>query len=388
MGGRGWARAILAVLAVAHLGCEPLFDPLDFDEAPAPILRAREVRPVPAVATGDPAHLTVVAYNIKYAARRLPFWFDCWGDRVAMDRATVDAHLADLARLIHELDPDVLMIEEVEVNSRRSAHVNMVQALLDRTRLNYAAYFRHWRSRYVPADGLGRMDLGMAILTKHPIREAKSIRLQDRTDLDALTRAFYIRRVVGRAEVELPGQRVAFFVVHTEAYDVDGTKQRQLERIDEILQQETLPFVVGGDFNELPPTAARRVDFADERTTGVCGDDFAQPPYTPEAMAPFYAQLEPWIPLARLGETEESQRRYYTHSVLGPDERNEAGEPGTWTRTLDYLFASPGTGWVAGASDVVQRAGQQVGSTPVVVRSDVLRLSDHAPVIGVWEVRR
>ena len=50
-----------------------------------------------------------------------------------------------------------MMAEEIEVNSRRSAYYNMVQGILDNTKLNYGAYMQTWKSRYIAAEGLGRM---------------------------------------------------------------------------------------------------------------------------------------------------------------------------------------------------------------------------------------
>ena len=272
----------------------------------------------------------------------------------------------------------------------------MVQVLLDKTDLNFGAYFETWDSRWIAADGLGRMNLGNAILSRYPITEAQRIRQADRTDQDPLTAAFYIKRAIGRAVIELRGldqpsndRRFAAYVVHTEAYDNDGTKQKQIQQIREEVATETLPFLLGGDFNELPPTAIKKQGFPDERETAVCSEDFAQPPYTPEVMKPLYDDLNPWVSLKRYGTTEAEQRRWFTHSVLGPDETNAEGNPGDWNRTLDYLFAS-GEPWVKDSGDVLQRAGQDLlrrdGST-APMKTDAIRLSDHAPVFGVWEVK-
>ncbi|MCK6547019.1 endonuclease/exonuclease/phosphatase family protein [Myxococcota bacterium] len=376
----------IAIL-IATAGCEPFADDLDAARVEAPIFR-RSTLPAPRD-PGTPATLRVLAWNVKYGAKRAPFWFDCWGDRVKMTRAEVVANLAELSALVREVDPDVLVTEELEVGSRRSAYVDMVAHFLETTELGYAAYFSSWESRYVPSEGLGRMNLGLAIFSRFPIRAAEKIRQDDRTDQDALTRAFYIHRVVGRAELEVrAGEAVAIYAVHTEAYDEDGTKQRQIAQILELARAEVLPFVVAGDFNELPPTALDVEGFLDERARPVCSEDFAQPPYTPEVMAPFFDELVPWIPLERFGTTPDAQRRYFTHSVLGPDEVNEAGEPGFWNRTLDYLFASPGTRWRDGTTDVLQVKGQRIGDTGHVLAADPLRLSDHAPVVGDWEVVR
>ncbi len=393
--GRG-PRALLSLLvAVALLplqACEPFYDAQDFTREDVPIFRAANYE-----AAGDlptPATLRTAAWNIKYGAARIPFWFDCWGDQVAMDRATVEANLEAIAALVDEMQIDVLMLEEIEVNSRRSGYIDMVQWLLDHTRLNEGAYFESWNARYVPSEGLGRMNLGNAILTRHPIERAERIRQVDRTDQDAVTSAFYIHRSVGRIELRLDASRKAVaMVVHTEAYDNDGTKQKQIQQIFDLVKAETLPVVVGGDFNELPPNAARISGFPDERTEAVCSSDFVQPPYTPAVMKPFYDELVPSITLERYGTTEAEQARYFSHSVLGPDETNEEGKPGDWNRTLDYLFVTKPTRWLPGTTDVLQRAGQKVGELAPgaaddrhVLVADPLKLSDHAPVFGVWEV--
>ena len=365
------------------LGCESLYDSMEFDQESAALFRASDVEIPPD--PGSPAQLRLMAWNIKYGGGRIPFWFDCWGDRIQMSSDEVKANMQGIYDLINEADPDILMVEEIEVNSRRSAYTNMVRGILENTKLNYAAYFEVWKSRYIPSEGLGRMNMGNALFSKYPMVSAKRIRHADRTDQDGLTSAFYLHRNIGRVEIEVSeGNLVVAYVIHTEAYDLDGTKQKQISQIHELAMAETLPLVIGGDFNELPPTALRVENFPDERTSAVCGEDFLNPPYTPEVMKPFYDDLKPWIPLEVYGTTSQEQRRYYTHSVLGPEELNESGEAGYWNRTLDYLFVNSGT-WIPGTTDVLQEAGQILNGDSVLV-SNPLMLSDHAPVFGIWEV--
>ena len=363
---------LLVVLLLAA-ACEPLADDFDFERDAVPIFR-RSTLVSPTV---DPGRLKVMAWNIKYGAARIDFWFDFWGDRVQLTPTEAAHNIAEICSLIRQVDPDILMTEEIEVNSRRSAYRDMVRDILEGTALNYAAYFQSWNSRYVPSEGLGRMDLGNAIFSKHPITFAERIRQPDRTDIDGITRTFYLHRMIGRALVAVQGQELAAYVVHTEAYDKDGTKGRQIQQIHDEVQTETRPWVLGGDFNELPPTAVKLSDFPDEHPDAK-GTEYEQPPYTPQLMQKLYDHFVPWISLAAYGTTEQEQRRYYTHSVLGPGSIDTQGNPGFWNRTLDYLFASAGSSWAAGQSDVLQTAGR------LGVVSDPLLLSDHAPVAGTW----
>ena len=175
-----------------------------------------------------------------------------------------------------------------------------------------------------PSEGLGRMNLGNAIFSKYPITETLRISQSDRTDLDALTETFYIRRAIGQANIDLGGVQLAAFVVHTEAYDEDGTKKRQIAHIHDVLKSVSGPFVIGGD-HELPRQPSNLKAFPDERTEPLCSDEFDQPPYTPEVMRPFYDD-HPRISLSNTGRMPAAKVAISLHSVMGPDEVNESGK--------------------------------------------------------------
>lgn len=378
-------RLILLVPLLAS--CEWVADPQSFTREEIPRFKAKAEHPAP---TENPTRLKVMAWNVKYGACRVDFWFDFWGDRTQLSSTEVNDCLTKIAALVKEYDPDILFTEEIEVDSKRSAYVDMVQFLLENTNLRYAAYDETWDARYVPSEGVGRINLGNAIHSRYPIIKAERIRQVDRTDQDPLTSTFYIKRAIGRAEVDLGDRTVAAYVVHTEAYDFDGTKQKQIQQIYDVLKAETLPWVIGGDFNELPPVCDEKAEagtadscegklrlagFLDERASSK-GTEYEQPPYTPSVMKKFYDDFEPYIPLARYGVGEQAQRPFFTHTVLGPDGVNDEGVPGWWNRTLDYLFVRKGEGWTN--TDVLQEPGRQG------ITGDPSRLSDHAPVVGTW----
>lgn len=384
-------RLRLELVLVLLTGCEWVADPMKYTREEVPRFKAHAQHDAPAE---NPTTLKVMAWNVKYGACRVDFWFDFWGDRVQLSTTEVNDCLGKIAALIKEYDPDVLITEEIEVDSKRSAYVDMVRYLLENTNLRYAMFASTWDARYVPSEGVGRINLGNAIHSRYPIVKAERLRQQDRTDQDPLTSTFYLKRGIARAEVDLGnGRTVAIYGVHTEAYDQDGTKQVQIKQLYELAKAETLPWLMGGDFNELPPVCDERadagtaescegklrlVDFLDERASSK-GTAYAQPPYTPSVMKPFYDDFNPSITLARYGVGEAAQARYFTHSVLGPDGKNDEGVAGRWNRTLDYLFIRQSDGWTN--TDVLQEPGR------LGITQDALRLSDHAPVVGTWEVR-
>ncbi|MBL8912161.1 MAG: endonuclease/exonuclease/phosphatase family protein [Archangium sp.] len=383
-------RRLLLLVFLAATGCEWIADPQNFTREDIPRFKAKAEHPAP---IENPTQLKVMAWNVKYGACRVDFWFDFWGDRVQLSTAEVNDCLTKIAALIKEYDPDILLTEEIEVGSKRSAYVDMVQFLLENTNLRYAAYDETWDARYVPSEGVGRIQLGNAIFSRYPIVKAERIRQEDRTDQDVLTKTFYIKRAIGRAEIEVGNdRRVAAMVVHTEAYDFDGTKQKQIKQIFDVLKAEQLPWVIGGDWNELPPVCDEKAEptsaegcegklrlsgFLDERASSK-GTEYEQPPYTPSVMKPYYDDFEPSLPLARYGVGDAAQRPFFTHTVLGPDGVNDEGTPGWWNRTLDYLFVRKGEVW--SNTDVLQEPGR------LGITGDPSRLSDHAPVVGTWSL--
>jgi endonuclease/exonuclease/phosphatase family metal-dependent hydrolase len=365
---------LAALGCVAFAACEPL----------ATSWGARESVPVrersgKIAAPANPDRLRVLTWNIKFGAGRIDFWFDFWGDRVQMTPQEVASNMEGIYGLLREVKPDVLLTSEIEIGSRRSAYYDMVHGILENTDLNYAAFFPNWESRYVPSEGVGRVEMGNTVFSRYPIVSAERIALAERTDLPAHEAYFYLHRNVGRAVLDLGAKQVAVLVVHTEAYDKDGTKSRQLVQLQNLLASEPLPFLIGGDFNAIPPNAVKTSGFPDEHPSAL-GTDFEQPPYVLTDMQPFFDVYVPAITLERMGTTEASQRRYYTHSVIGPNTIGTDGQPGFWNRTLDYLFVRPPDRFTDGSTDVLQQQGDSG------IQSNPLFLSDHAPMVGTWEV--
>lgn len=371
------APIVVAACAAVSSGCEPPFENVGFEREEAPIFTRSELVPP---ADSAPTKLRVMSYNIKFGAARADFWFDYWGGEVQIDYEVVAANMESLYALVREVDPDVLILQEVEVNSRRSSYYDMVQGMLEGTRLNYAAYIQVWGSRYIPAESLGRVDLGDTILSRYPITFAERIHQPERTDLPGPLVELYVHNMIGHAVIDTgAGRSLAAYSVHTEGYARDDTKELQLQQIFETVTEDTLPFVLGGDFNELPPSAAKTSGFPDESPDAE-GTEYALPPYDPELMRKFYDAMSPWITLDEYGTTEAEQRKYYSHSVVGPLGKDNQGNPGFWNRTLDYLFGSRTHAWEPGASDVLQQPGRQG------IESDPLFLSDHAPVVGTFRL--
>jgi endonuclease/exonuclease/phosphatase family metal-dependent hydrolase len=303
-------------------------------------------------------------WNIKFGGARIDFFFDCFGDRVLMSHREVIDNLEGLAGAIRHFDPDVLLLQEVDINSKRSDYVDQLQFLLDHTELSYGVYASQWRADFIPSDGLGAMDNGNAILSRWPIRNASRIALARRTDQSKAERYFYLQRNILEATVDVPGATPLVVVnMHADAYGKDGTKLEHIARFEQELDRLDTAgarFVAGGDLNTLPPDTSKLSGFPDS----VCEDEaYVADDYSSETevLLGLYAKYEPYVTT----ETYTAdQARYFTHTVQG------AHDGGYWNRALDYLFTN---GDFVDASGTVHQDEASGGV-------ETMPLSDHAPV--------
>jgi endonuclease/exonuclease/phosphatase family metal-dependent hydrolase len=280
-----------------------------------------------------------------------------------MSEAEVLANLQGLADKISRVNPDVLLLQEVDVASKRSAFVDQLQWLLDHTALNFGAYASQWRVDFVPSDGLGAMDSGNAILSRYPIVEAERLALPRRSDQSGVERYFYLRRNLLHAQIALGERRLHVLNTHAEAYAKDGTKRSHIERLEaelDVLAERGHRFVAGGDLNTLPPESDQLEGFPDS----VCEDEaFVADDFREETdyLTNLYASYAEAIPL---DDYRADNTAYFSHTTDGG---------GFWNRRLDYLFTNadfvPGSGLV--------HQDESLGGVAT------MPLSDHAPVSAV-----
>jgi endonuclease/exonuclease/phosphatase family metal-dependent hydrolase len=348
-------RSILfVVLGLLLFSCDP-FD-TQFEDLENAVYYEADSK----IEADAPADLKVMTWNVKFGGARIDFWFDCYGERVIMTENEVINNMDALAEYIRGVNPDIILLQEVDVNSKRSAYVDQLQYILDNTNLNYGVYASQWKASYIPSSGLGKMDSGNAILSKWELSDAERIALPLISEDDALTQYFYLKRNILKAKVNLGNNYELWALnIHASAYSNDGTKKLQLDQFKDemdLINSAGETFVAGGDFNSLPPNTIKVVGFDDS----ICEDEeFQGDDYSEEVnwLDEFYTDYPVAVTLDEYGITEEEQTAYYSHTVQGPD------NDGFWSRKLDYLFTN--SIWVGDSSSTDQ---------------ETMHLSDHAPV--------
>ena len=321
----------------------------------------------------SPDSLLVMTWNVRFGAARIPWFGDSCGDRVIMTSGEVVVHLENIADYINNIQPDILLLQEVDVESKRSGYVDQVRWFLDNTYFNYGAYASMWQAQFIPSDGLGRVDAGNAILSRWEITEAERIQLPLRTDQDGLTQYFYLRRNILKTRIDVPNHDFYAVCTHTTAFATDDTKQKHIEMFYETISSidTNAVFIAGGDLNSVPPESTTDYCMSD-----ICsGESFHQAGDNPEhkegsyfynfvgepnLIQPFYTYFN-----SAIGVVDASLESNFTHSPWNTDEESENyTDSDYWDRKLDYLFSNQPL---------------KEGKT----HQNQHQLSDHAPVSAV-----
>jgi endonuclease/exonuclease/phosphatase family metal-dependent hydrolase len=353
----------LIFLLLTTVSCEPLATGFEETE-PAQYHSATKITAVPDTFSV----IKVMTWNMRFGAARIPWFGDACGDRVLLTSEEVLNTMQLIVDQINKIKPDVLLLQEVDLNSKRSAYINQVQWIIDHTYFNYAVSGFQWKAQFIPSDGLGRLEETNVILSRWKISDAHRIELGLRQDQDALTRYFYERCCMVTGRIEIPNAGKLYAVnVHASAFATDDTKQQHIRRFRQELRRiadEGGWFVAGGDLNTIPPGS----DTTDYCIQDMCpGESYHQPGddpmhkegsnYTPEIhwldtlYTDFTCAVPPDLYLA-------NQSRYFTHTTRPTH---------FWDRTLDYLFTN--YRWV---------------DRSVVTHQDATRESDHAPVSALF----
>ena len=342
--------------------CEPLVTTFDIMED-AIMYEAKNFITAPA----PEASVRVMTWNIRFGIGRLPFFGDSCGDRSIFTEGEVLNTLELVAAEIDAIDPDIILLQEVDRESKRTQYIDQVQWLLNHTEMNYAAYASMWKAQVIPSDGIGRIDVGNVVMSKWETEEAERIQLPLRTDQDALTQMFYLRRNALKAKIAIQGQDNLYAInTHATAFATDDTKQRHIDKFSEVLDEideAGYVFVAAGDLNSVPPGA--EIDFCVE---DACEDDILHTaedggPHLegsyfnnfedePVLLQPLYNTYNTAISLA-----DAVTSTHNTHSTSWDRELD---------RKLDYIFTN---------QEIVSETGQ---THQDAVESR--QLSDHAPV--------
>ena len=196
----------------------------------------------------QPKRLRILSYNIHHANPP--------GQPGLIDVAAV-------ARVIRAAEPDLVALQEVDINTGRSGGIDQAKRLAELSGMQ-----DYFFAKAIDHDG---GEYGVAILTKSPMLDRQKFPLPDDPSLPAEP------RVLATATVKTPeGHDFVFATTHLD-HKNEANRLIQLKEIKRIAALNPLPMILVGDFNAQPgsPTI-QSLDSLFQRTCNPCGPTFPQ----------------------------------------------------------------------------------------------------------------
>ena len=320
---------------------------------------AREVLPVscstqaPTLAPGQA--LKVMTWNVQYlAGKRYVFWDDlAAGTDEAPTADDMAFSLDEVARVIRDEQPDIVLLQELDDGAKASGYQNQLKLLQERVADLYpcSTHAFDWKADFIPDPHIfGSVGRQLATLSRYEIEHAERLQLPV-SEVNLISRQFKPKNdlLVTYLPLSDGGQISVLNTRLHRATQPDETLQAQISAVAKVLdkfESHGTPWLIGGDFNLLPLGQYQRLP-SEQRT-----------PYSADSALHVLWDKYPMIPTNNEASGID-RARWLTHY---PNDTNVSGPD----RTVDFLFYSPR----------IKRVEARVR------QDDTLRISDHLPVIA------
>lgn len=201
--------------------------------------------------------MSALIWNVGYGAlgENADFFMDGGKSVYTADEARVKDNVQNILAELQRQNADFMMLQEVDINSDRSYHIDERETLKQAAPGGTDAFAYNFKALYVPypLPPIGHVEGGLYTLSQRGIAAADRIALP--TPFTWPMRTVNLKRclLVSRIPVAGSGRQLVLVNLHLEAYD-DGTgKAAQTRVLQDLLRSEYDKgnyVIAGGNFNQ------------------------------------------------------------------------------------------------------------------------------------------
>ncbi|MDR0411415.1 MAG: endonuclease/exonuclease/phosphatase family protein [Treponema sp.] len=201
--------------------------------------------------------LTIVSWNIGYGSLDASVDFFMDGGKMTRPEteSNVEANMEGVRGFIERVDADIVLLQEVDIHSRRSYHMDQAGFLAE-TWLGTTSFALNFQAPLVPIpfpEPLGRVESGLLTMSVFIAKE--SIRMSLPSPFKWPMRLANLKRciLVDRLPVQGSDKELVIVNLHLEAYSSEAGRDAQMRVLLDFLQAEYAKgayCIAGGNFNQ------------------------------------------------------------------------------------------------------------------------------------------
>lgn len=255
-------KILLIVLAVLLAAVVLLFAWLTITEyRPDPVTELDVVSSEEGSLIPSDRELSIMSWNIGYAGlgEDSDFFMDGGTGVQSADKEQVLEYLGGVEDVLDDMWPDLIMLQEVDVDSTRTYHIDE-SAMLARSQrvhaLNYSCGFVPY-----PLPPIGSVHSGLFTTTDYKIDSAERISLSSPFKWPVSTANLKRCLLVSYLPISGTNSKLVIVNLHLEAYDDGEGKIAQTKQLREFIQSEYEKgnyVIAGGDFNQIFPNGLEK----------------------------------------------------------------------------------------------------------------------------------
>ena len=202
--------------------------------------------------------VTLLSWNIGYGALgdNADFFMDGGKSVITADEERVNSNMDDIEKETASVNPDIFMVQEIDLNSRRSRHVNEYARMRESLKNYDSSFANNFKVAFLPYPWppLGKVDSGISTFSKYAVKDAARVQLP--IPFSWPVRMVNLKRclLVSRIPIKDSDSELVIFNLHLEAYDNNEGKREQTKVLSELLLDEVEKgnsVIAGGDFNQI-----------------------------------------------------------------------------------------------------------------------------------------
>ena len=206
------------------------------------------------ISTGD--SMTILTYNTGYAglSKDEDFFMDGGSKVMPETKDLVKHNMKGIAGILNDADADVCFLQEVDIDSKRSYHINE-KAYYEKALGVDGIFACNFKCVYVPypLPTIGKVESGLVTYSDYKVSEASRIALPESFKWPVKT--FNLKRCMLETRIPIKGSDKELVLInfHLEAYDSGEGKIAQRKVLVKKLKEEYEKgnyVIAGGDFNQ------------------------------------------------------------------------------------------------------------------------------------------